>query len=92
MNNYMFFFFRFYNKKRIYDPIDYACIDETDFWIVDDDQPIELDVEELETLLYEEGLIPINKVEVQVLILVSRICKLIKVQQLLFFSLKMISC
>ncbi|KAL6335953.1 hypothetical protein AAG906_003578 [Vitis piasezkii] len=22
---------RFYNKKRIYDPIDYACIDETDF-------------------------------------------------------------
>ncbi|RVW77919.1 hypothetical protein CK203_048307 [Vitis vinifera] len=30
---------------------------------VDDDQPIELDVEELETLLYEEGLIPINEVE-----------------------------
>ena len=54
MNNYMFFF-RFYNKKRIYDPIDYACIDETDFWVVDDDQPTELDVEELENLLYEEG-------------------------------------
>ncbi|KAL6350658.1 hypothetical protein AAG906_028109 [Vitis piasezkii] len=53
----------FYNKKRIYDPIDYACIDETDFWIVDDDQPVELDVEELETLLYEEGSIPINEVE-----------------------------
>nr|CAN73929.1 hypothetical protein VITISV_013263 [Vitis vinifera] len=53
----------FYNKKRIYDPIDYACIDETDFWIVDDDQPAELDVEELETLPYEEGSIPINEVE-----------------------------
>ncbi|RVW15995.1 hypothetical protein CK203_101950 [Vitis vinifera] len=54
---------KFYNKKRIYDPIDYACIDETDFWIVDDDQPVELDVEELENLLYEEMSIPINEVE-----------------------------
>ncbi|KAL6329357.1 hypothetical protein AAG906_017665 [Vitis piasezkii] len=53
----------FYNKKRIYDPIDYACIDETDFWIIDEDQSIELNVEELENLLYEEGSIPINEVE-----------------------------
>ncbi|RVW22079.1 hypothetical protein CK203_110929 [Vitis vinifera] len=53
----------FYNKKRIYDPIDYACIDKTDFWIVDDDQPAKLDVEELKNLLYEEGLILINEVE-----------------------------
>ncbi|KAL6311806.1 hypothetical protein AAG906_018587 [Vitis piasezkii] len=55
--------YRFYNKKRIYDPIDYACIDETDFWIVDENQPTELDVEELKNLLYEEGSIPINEVE-----------------------------
>ncbi|RVW13245.1 hypothetical protein CK203_105545 [Vitis vinifera] len=54
---------KFYNKKRIYDPIYYACIDETDFWVVDDDQPVELDVEELENLLYEERSIPINEVE-----------------------------
>ncbi|KAL6335774.1 hypothetical protein AAG906_039537 [Vitis piasezkii] len=40
-----------------------TCIDETDFWIVDEDQPAELDVEELENLLYEEGSIPINEVE-----------------------------
>ncbi|KAL6337665.1 hypothetical protein AAG906_037258 [Vitis piasezkii] len=53
----------FYNKKRIYDPIDYACIDETDFWIVDEDQPVELDVEELENLLYEKWSIPINEVQ-----------------------------
>ena len=59
----MFFFFRFYNKKRIYDPIDYACIDETDFWIVDDYQLTKLDIEELENLLDEEGLILINEVE-----------------------------
>ena len=63
MNNYMFFFFRLYNKKITYDPIDYACIDETDFCLVDEDEPRELDVEELENLLYEEGLIPINEVE-----------------------------
>ena len=63
MNNYMFFFFRLYNKKGTYDPIDHACIDETDFWLVDDDEPRELDVEELESLLYEEGSIPINEVE-----------------------------
>ncbi|KAL6342918.1 hypothetical protein AAG906_016938 [Vitis piasezkii] len=55
--------YMFYNKKRIYDPIDYACIDETDFWIVDEDQQVELDVEELENLLYEEESIPINEVE-----------------------------
>ncbi|RVW29997.1 hypothetical protein CK203_089826 [Vitis vinifera] len=54
---------KFYNKKRIYDPIDYVCIDEIDFWVVDDDQPAELDVEELESLLYEEESIPINEVE-----------------------------
>ena len=59
----MLFFFRFYNKKRTYDPIDYACIDETDFWMVDEDQLAELDVEELENLLYEERSIPINEVE-----------------------------
>ena len=33
------FFFRLYNKKMTYDPIDYACIDETDFWLVDEDEP-----------------------------------------------------
>ena len=42
-------------------PLDYACIDEIDFSIVD--QPTELDVEELENLPYEEGSIPINEVE-----------------------------
>ena len=62
MNNYMLFYFRFYNKKRTYDPIDYACIDETNFWIVYKYQLAESDVEE-ENLLYQEGSIPINEVE-----------------------------
>ena len=59
----MLFFFRFYNKKRTYDPIDYTCIDETDFWIVDEDRPVELDVEDLENILYEEWSISINELE-----------------------------
>ena len=59
----MLLFFRLYNKKMTYDPIDYACIDKTDFWIVDDNQPTKLDVEELENLLDEEGSILINEVE-----------------------------
>ena len=63
MNNYLLFFFRFYNKKRTYDPSDYAYIDETDFWIVDEDQPVELDVEELENLLHKEWSIPTNEME-----------------------------
>ena len=58
MNSHMFFLFRFYNKKRSYDPIDYACIDETEFWIIDDDESGELDLEEMENLLYEEGSFP----------------------------------
>ena len=60
MNSFMFFFFRFYNKKRSYDSIVYACIDETEFWIIDKDEPRELDLEEVENLLYEEGSLPIE--------------------------------
>ena len=53
MNSHMFFLFRFYNKKISYDPINYACIDETEFWIIDEDEPGELDLEKMENLLYE---------------------------------------
>ena len=60
MNSHMFFFFRFYNKKRSYDPIDYACIDETGVWIIDKDELGELDLEEMENHLYEEGSLPIE--------------------------------
>lgn len=60
MNNYLFFFSRFFNKKKTFDPIDYACIDETEFWVVDEDETRELDLDEMENLLYEEGSIPIE--------------------------------
>ena len=35
----------------------------SNFLIIDENQPVELDVEEMENLLYEKGLIPINEVE-----------------------------
>ena len=53
MNSYMFLFFRFYNKKISYDPIDYTCFDETEFWIIDEDEPREQDLEEVKKILYE---------------------------------------
>ena len=39
MNSHIFFFFMFYNKKRSYDLIDYAYIDEAKFWIINEDDP-----------------------------------------------------
>ena len=60
MNSHMFFFFRFYNKKIRCDPIDYACIDEIKFWIIDKDELEELDLEKMENLLYEELSLPIE--------------------------------
>ena len=63
MNTFMLFFFRLYNKKRSYDPIDYECIDETEFWIIDENELGELDFEELENLLYEEESKLIHEVE-----------------------------
>ena len=51
----MSFFFRLYNnKKKSYDLIDYECIDETEFWIIDENVSGELGFEELDNILYEE--------------------------------------
>ena len=58
INNHMFLFFKFYNKKRSYDPIDYVCFVETEFWIIDEDESGELNLEEMENRLYEEGSLP----------------------------------
>ena len=60
----------FLYKERSYDPIDYTCIDEIEFWIIDEDEPGELDLEEMENLLYEERSLPI---EVECSSLASRI-------------------
>ena len=46
-----------------YDLINYACINETNFWIVNKDESGERDREEMKNLLYEKGSIPINEIE-----------------------------
>ena len=41
-------------NKRSYDPIDYECIDKTDFWVVEEEPEGELDYNELENMVDEE--------------------------------------
>lgn len=52
--NQMFLFFRSCNKKRSYDFIHYACINETEIWIFDENELRELDLEEMVTFLYDK--------------------------------------
>ncbi|XP_075636674.1 uncharacterized protein LOC142608902 [Castanea sativa] len=48
-------------KKFNFDSIDYASIDKTEFWIVEDEEPPFLDHKEIENALYEEGAYPIEE-------------------------------
>jgi hypothetical protein len=52
------FYCRGNRKKIYYDPIDYESIDDIDFW-VNEEAPPELDINEIENLLYHEDAIPI---------------------------------
>nr|XP_023870395.1 uncharacterized protein LOC111982996 [Quercus suber] len=49
---------RLYNKKFNFDPIDYANIDKTDFWVSVEEEDPYLNYEELENAIYEEGAYP----------------------------------
>lgn len=53
---------RLHYQKRSYDPIDYECIDKSDFWIIEEKEPPELDYEELMEAhaVYQKYVIPIN--------------------------------
>ncbi|XP_030941043.1 uncharacterized protein LOC115982846 [Quercus lobata] len=51
---------RLYNKKLNFDPIDYASIDKTDFWVFVEEEDPYLNYEELENAIYEEGAYPAN--------------------------------
>jgi hypothetical protein len=47
-------------KKRSYDPVDYDCIDKTDFWIAEEVSPPELENDEvMEQAIYGDDAIPI---------------------------------
>ncbi|XP_065871368.1 uncharacterized protein [Euphorbia lathyris] len=40
--------------KKMFDPVDYESIDETEFWIVEDEHEGELDMDDLENMLEKE--------------------------------------
>ncbi|XP_039118856.1 uncharacterized protein LOC120254989 [Dioscorea cayenensis subsp. rotundata] len=45
-------------KKRSYDPVDYDCIDKTDFWIVEEEEEAELVDQDMVEAIYGEDAIP----------------------------------
>ena len=55
---YMFLFWYMFSRldvdKRSYDPIDYECIDDNDFWVVEEEAQGELDYDQLESMLEQE--------------------------------------
>ena len=52
--NLSFIWYRLYNKKRPYDPIDIDCIKKIDSLVVEDERQDELDYDKLEEMLYNE--------------------------------------
>nr|GEY04906.1 hypothetical protein [Tanacetum cinerariifolium] len=45
---------RLHLDKRSYDPVDYECIDETDFWVVEEEAQGELDYDQLKNMLEQK--------------------------------------
>ncbi|GKB41698.1 hypothetical protein Tco_0886640 [Tanacetum coccineum] len=45
---------RLHVDKSSYDPVDYECIDETDFWVVEEEAQGELDYDQLENMFKQE--------------------------------------
>lgn len=48
-------------KKRSYDPVDYASIELTDFWVEEEEPTSELNYAELEEAIYKEDVIPVGE-------------------------------
>ncbi|XP_023751607.2 uncharacterized protein LOC111899961 [Lactuca sativa] len=49
--------------KRSYDPIDYECIDKTEFWVVEEELNGELDYNDLENMLDEQEYEPTSQTQ-----------------------------
>ncbi|KAL4592745.1 hypothetical protein LXL04_005749 [Taraxacum kok-saghyz] len=49
--------------KRSYDPIDYECIDKTDFWVVEEEPEGELDYNDIENMLDEQEQEPASQTQ-----------------------------
>ena len=66
-----FYFYNFFCEwfcrlkvdKRSYDPIDYECIDKTDFLVVEKELEGELDYNDLENMLDEEEHEPVSQTQ-----------------------------
>ncbi|KAL0010821.1 hypothetical protein SO802_005929 [Lithocarpus litseifolius] len=67
LNDHVYVHYNYQLKERVkrkkfnFDPIDYASIDQTKFWVVEDEEPPFLDHEEIENALYEDGAYPIEE-------------------------------
>ncbi|KAL4561520.1 hypothetical protein LXL04_033687 [Taraxacum kok-saghyz] len=49
--------------KRSYDPIDYECIDKTDFWVVEEEPEGEFDYNDIENMLDEQEQEPASQTQ-----------------------------
>ncbi|KAL4568318.1 hypothetical protein LXL04_023927 [Taraxacum kok-saghyz] len=49
--------------KRSYDPIDYECIDKTDFWVVEEEPEGELDYNDIENMFDEQEQEPASQTQ-----------------------------
>ncbi|KAJ7970826.1 DUF659 domain-containing protein [Quillaja saponaria] len=47
------------HHKRTNDPIDYECIDKTDFWVIEEEAPSELTSEDIDHAIYQDEAAPI---------------------------------
>lgn len=50
------------SKRTSYDPIDYESIDDIDFWVVEEEEPPELDIDEIENALYNANARPVDDI------------------------------
>lgn len=62
---YNLFWCRHQYKKRNYDPVDYECIDKTDFWIAKEEDVELIDGDMLEALNGEDGVPILNDSHIQ---------------------------
>lgn len=53
--------------KRSYDPIDYECIDKTDFWVVEEEPEGELDYNDVENMLDDQEHEPASETQENVI-------------------------
>lgn len=54
-------YFRWHHRKTCHDPIDYELGDKVDFWVTEEETSPELDIDEIENLIYDESAIPIGE-------------------------------